>query len=102
MNKSINDEAVYRIAPATPGLLKTESQTWGRNAVKKKQRPHFLWTLVFSSSRTKHSPQKVRTQFFFTAFLPHVWDGFFLELKCLDYSRTNFPLFAGARVLDTH
>ena len=27
---------------------------------------------------------------------------FFSELKFSDYSRTNFPLFAGARVLDTH
>ena len=27
---------------------------------------------------------------------------FFSELKFLDYSRTNFHLFAGVRVLDTH
>ena len=39
---------------------------------------------------------------FFTGFPPNVWDSvFFSELKPLDYSRTNFLLFAGARVLDT-
>ena len=39
---------------------------------------------------------------FFTAFPPLSGTQFFSQLKCSDYSRTNFLLFAGARVLDTH
>ena len=37
----MNDKADYRTAPATPVLLKTEPQTWGRNGLKKNRVQEF-------------------------------------------------------------
>ena len=58
--------------------------------------------LQLQLQQKKPSPQKVRTLFFSQHFPPMTGTVFLWELRCSDYSRTNFPLFAGARVLDTH
>ena len=70
-------EGRKRRALASFGALKkTESQTWGRNAVKKKS-PHISLTLFFS-----------------TAFPPHVWDSVFFQstktASALDTPSCNF------------
>ena len=73
----------------------------GGNALKKIESSLFVDSFFFQSWN-KQSPQKVRTLFFPKHFPPCLGLSFFSELKCSDYFRTNFHLFAGARVLDTH
>ena len=58
----------------------------------KKQSPHFLWTLFFSSSGKKQSPWKVRTLFFFRAFSPHVWDSVFFRAESFGHLSPSLPL----------
>ena len=75
----------------------------GEKCCEKKQSPHFLWTLFFSRAGKNQSSQKVRTLFFFTAFLPHVWDSvFFQTIRNYMFSLYPFLIFFSTRVLETH
>ena len=77
-----------------PGSSKQgESQTWEGNAMK----------LFFFLPDLEKTESTKSDDCFFHSISTHVWDFFFFsELKLLEYSRTNFLPFAGARVLDTH
>ena len=85
---SIQNPGSSKQEEVCPWVVQT-FQLWKKNRVpgmggkccEKKQSPHFLWTLFFSSSGKKQSPRKVRTLFFFIAFLPYVWDSVFLGLN---------------------
>ena len=46
--------------------------------------------------------ESAKSKDIFHSISPHAWDSVFPELKCSDYSKTKFLLFAGAMVLDTH
>ena len=59
-------------------LKKTESQTWGGNAVKKTESQVFVDSVFFRAGKTQ-SPQKVGTPFFFHSISPHVWDSVFFQ-----------------------
>jgi hypothetical protein len=67
----------------------------------KKQGPHFLWTVLYPELEKTESTKSEDSVFFQSISPPCLGLCFFSELKFLDYSRTNFLLFAGARVLDT-
>ena len=62
----------------------------------------FCGLCFFSRAGKKQSLQKLGTLIFQRISPQCLGLSFFSELKGLDYSRTNFLLFAGARVLDTH
>ena len=69
----------------------------GGNAVKKKESSLFVDSFFPELESTK-----CEDSVFVHSISPSVLDSVFLELKCLDYSRTKFLLFAGASVLDIH
>ena len=50
----------------------------GGNGMEKKQSPHISLTLFFSSAE-KNRVKEMWGLFFFTAFLPHVWDSVFFR-----------------------
>ena len=58
----------------------------------KKQSPHFLWTLFFSSSGKKQSPWKVRTLFLFTVCPPMSGTLFFFRAEMFGLLKDKIPL----------
>ena len=62
----------------------------------------FVDSVFFQLWKKTESTKSEDSVFFQSISPPCLGLCFFSELKCSDYSRTNFLLFAGARVLDTH
>ena len=75
---SKQEEVTSRGVRKFSALKKTESQTWGGNAVKKNRVPTFLW-LCFFLALEKNRVDEMWGLVFFHSISPHVWDSVFFH-----------------------